>query len=86
MDDILLAGMVGSLAIKAVLAWSTLGTNDVLLWQFAAEKARHVRLYTEGVDLFYLGRPYPPSVFNHPPFMIYLLRKCCICEFGRLAG
>jgi hypothetical protein len=69
--------MAGALAIKALLAWGTLGTNDILLWQFASQKARHldaVRLYTEGVDLFYQGQPYPPSVFNHPPFMIYLLR------------
>jgi hypothetical protein len=74
---ILLAGMVGALAIKVFLAWTTLGTNDVLVWQFAAKKALHtdaVRLYTDGVDLFYGGRPYPQSVFNHPPFMIYLLR------------
>jgi hypothetical protein len=74
---ILLVIMAGAFAVKALLAWSTLGTNDILLWQFAEQKARQVdavRLYTDGVDLFYQGRPYPPSVFNHPPFMIYLLR------------
>jgi hypothetical protein len=49
----------------------------MLQWQFSAEKARHVdaiRLYSEEVQQSYLGKARPPTVFNHPPFIVYLLR------------
>ena len=74
---ILLAAAIASLVVKGLLAWNTLGTNDMLQWQFSAEKARHVdaiRLYSEEVQQSYLGQSRPPTVFNHPPFIVYLLR------------
>src|ERR1051325_664817 len=75
--SILIAAAIVSLIVKSLLAWNTLGTNDILQWQFSAEKANSVsaiHLYTDEVKQSYLGQARPPTVFNHPPFIVYLLR------------
>lgn len=65
-----------SLALKFLLADTTLGSNDALFWIYSTAKSLHAApsdLYA-GVDLFYLGKSYPSTIFNHPPFIIYFLR------------
>ena len=64
-----------SFAIKALLAWRTYGTNDVLTWEDDLEQIRQIgaiALYRTGVHLHGSHLIYMP--FNHPPFMTNVLR------------
>ena len=54
--------------IKLVLAWITIGTNDVVTWRAFAINAKLC-----GVCVYNLPSPYGDP-FNHPAFLIHFLR------------
>ena len=54
--------------IKLVLAWVTIGTNDIVTWRAFAIQAKLC-----GACVYNLTGPYGDP-FNHPPFIIHLLR------------
>jgi hypothetical protein len=54
--------------VKLVLAWFTIGTNDVETWRAFAYNARLCR-----ECVYQLAGPYGDP-FNHPPFIIHFLR------------
>src|SRR5436309_3049453 len=58
---------------KITIALTTLGTNDVLTWQEFLRSSRELA----GIDLYHRVTPFDgdrPFLFNHPPFMIHVLR------------
>ncbi len=72
-----------ALVVKAVLAWNTYGTNDIVTWESFLNVLRHqggLSLYRADVPLSYAGKFYKNEVFNHPPLVI-----CLIDLWGRLA-
>ena len=76
---------LGAFVLKVALAATTHGSTDVLLFEADAEKVRRdgaVALYRDGVVTEWCGgpetRPCPP--FNHPPFMIQVLRAWSTLE------
>lgn len=60
----LLATAIGALALKLYLAWTTIGTNDVLAYWYFLQEYRG-----SGAILLYRR----DSEFNHPPFVIQWL-------------
>ena len=66
-----------SLAVKLALAWTSHGTNDIDMFESSAALTQTegaIRLYQQKVIVLHDGHPYYEEVFNHPPFMISLLR------------
>jgi Dolichyl-phosphate-mannose-protein mannosyltransferase len=58
-------------ALKLLLALRTYGSNDVLYWEWFLDRLRQAG----GVGLYHSADPANDAkIFNHPPFMIHLLR------------
>lgn len=68
------AAALGSLLLKLALAWNTFGTNDILLWQGAAQRIETqgiAALYRERIPEVYQGRELVLELYNHPPMVSY---------------
>ena len=66
---ILFVAVFAATLVKLLLAWFTLGTNDIATWRTFADNA--VRC---GSCAYYLPGPYGDP-FNHPPFIILFLKS-----------
>jgi len=64
----LIAALVLSTFIKLLLAWFTVGTNDVVTWLSFAHAAQSC-----GACVYHSLGPYGDP-FNHPPFIIHFLK------------
>lgn len=68
MKRTVLIALAAATLLKLLLAWFTVGTNDVVTWSAFAHNARLC-----GVCVYTLAGPYGDP-FNHPPFIIHFLK------------
>ncbi len=74
---IFVLGCFFAFAVKLTLSFTTYGTNDVLTWEADLRKIQSeggLALYRDGAAPSWQGKTYSVEPFNHPPFMIYLIR------------
>ncbi len=67
---------IAALAVKALLAWNTYGTNDVSFREAYLVKLRSagaLELYRNPVPTYYAGKLYKYEPFNQPPLAIALI-------------
>ena len=74
---ILIAAAAIAFTAKLVLALTTYGTNDILTWEAdlrQLESGGVLQLYRQGSMPVWHGTVYGSERFNHPPFIISMLR------------